>query len=185
VLTPPGAGQTTWTKTILYAFSGGSDGGAPRGQLLRDFSGTLFGTTYQGGSGPCTDGWSVIGCGTVFMLTPPASGQTDWTETVIHSFEGSDGAFPQGGVIMSGGALYGMASGGGQGGTGNDGVVFRLTPPASAQTSWTETVLHNFAISTSGQTPVGELAVDSTGRLFGVAYGGGASSGGTIFAITP
>jgi uncharacterized repeat protein (TIGR03803 family) len=184
VLTPPGTGETSWTKTTLYAFSGGSDGGAPRGQLLRDLSGTLVGTTYQGGTGACTDGWNVIGCGTVYVLRPPASGQADWTETVIHSFDGSDGAFPQGGVIMSGGALYGMASGGGQGGTGNDGVAFRLTPPGPAQTSWTETVLHNFDISTSGQTPAGELAVDSTGQLFGVAYGGGAGSGGTIFAIT-
>jgi hypothetical protein len=78
-----------------------------------------------------------------------------------------------------------MASGGGQGGTGNDGVVFRLTPPGPAQSSWTETVLRNFDISTSGQTPVGELAVGSTGQLFGVSYEGGAGSGGTIFVITP
>jgi uncharacterized repeat protein (TIGR03803 family) len=184
-LIPPAAGQTTWTKTTLYAFSGGGDGGLPRGSLLRDSAGTLIGTTYQGGMGGCTDGWTVIGCGTVFMLTPPAAGQTDWTETVVHSFNGSDGAFPQGGVIMSGGALYGMASGGGQGGTGNDGVVFRLTPPAPGQTSWTETVLHNFDITTSGQTPVGELVADPTGGLFGVAYGGGQGSGGTIFEITP
>lgn len=183
-LTPPSPARTSWTKTTLHVFTGGSDGGLPRGALLQTSTGALFGTTYQGGAGGCTDGWTAIGCGTVYVLVPPDSGQTDWTETVLYSFNGSDGAFPQGGLIIVAGSLYGMTSGGGQGGTGNDGVVFKLTPPAPGQTGWTETVLHNFDISTSGQNPVGELTPDLNGNLFGVAFDGGQGLGGTVFEVT-
>jgi uncharacterized repeat protein (TIGR03803 family) len=186
-LTPPSGGRTTWTKRTLYRFTGGSDGGEPHGALLRDASGTLYGTTYRGGRGACTAGWTVIGCGTVFKLTPPAPGQTGWKESVLYSFKGStDGAYPQGGVIADGtGNLYGTASGGGQGVTGGDGVVFKLTPPAPGRTAWTETVLHSFNILTSGQNPVGELVADPAGHLFGVAFDGGKGLVGTVFEVIP
>ncbi len=75
-LTPPAAGQTKWTKEILYRFQGGSDGEAPFAPLVLDSKGALYGTTLAGGVS--------FGLGTVFKLTPPAAGQTQWTEKVLY-----------------------------------------------------------------------------------------------------
>ena len=188
-LTPPGYGQTEWIKTTLYSFSGGADGGAPQGKLLLGGSGAVYGTTYKGGTGDCRDGLGYpIGCGVVFKLTPPAAGQTRWTPSVLRDFSGPDGAFPQGGLISDGtGALVGTASAGGpeRYGAGSFGLVFRLLPPAPGQLDWTETVLHYFDVSTSGNMPIGELIQGPDGRLFGATYYGGVGLGGTIFEITP
>lgn len=77
-----------------------------------------------------------------FQVTP-ASGS--WTETVLYNFQGQtkkDGAGPQATLVFdSAGALYGTTSSGGANG---DGVVFKLTPPASGGTTWIETVLYSF-----------------------------------------
>jgi uncharacterized repeat protein (TIGR03803 family) len=56
-LTPAGV------RTDLYSFSGGADGGRPYGTLLLDSSGTLYGTTVDGG---------ISSAGTVFELSPAA-----------------------------------------------------------------------------------------------------------------
>jgi uncharacterized repeat protein (TIGR03803 family) len=185
-LAPPPPGATAWRKTTLHRFAGGADGGIPQGKLFRDASGALYGATYQGGSGKCAQIvlQTIIGCGTVFKLTPPAAGETGWTYSVLYSFEGlADGAYPQGGVIRAAaGSLYGTASAGGAYGNG---VAFKLSPPVPPRYQWTEMVLYNFNISTSGDTPVGELVGDADGQLFGVAWGGGPSLLGTVFKITP
>jgi uncharacterized repeat protein (TIGR03803 family) len=186
-LTPPRAGQTTWTKRTLYRFIGGSDGGEPQGKLLLDASGALYGTTFQGGRGQCSVDWDGIGCGTVFKLTPPAPGQSAWRKSVLHNFAGPEGAYPQGGVIAdAAGHLYGTASGGGHGvSLSGDGVVFKLRRPAPGQTRWTATALHYFDILTSGRVPIGELVAAPTGQLFGVAFDGGQGLVGTVFQVTP
>jgi uncharacterized repeat protein (TIGR03803 family) len=115
-LTPPAKGQTVWTGTVLYGFKGGSDGTDPYAGLIADKQGALYGTTSLGGSGS----------GTVFKLTPLAKGQTVWTETVLYRFKGnSDGSGPSAGLIADKqGALYSTTGGGG---TGNGGMVFKLT----------------------------------------------------------
>jgi uncharacterized repeat protein (TIGR03803 family) len=59
-LTPPAAGKTTWTETVLYRFTGGDDGAFPyAGLLVRD--GVLYGATAAGGK---------YGHGTVFKIIP-------------------------------------------------------------------------------------------------------------------
>jgi uncharacterized repeat protein (TIGR03803 family) len=133
-LTPPAAGQTAWTLTTLYTFSGGSDGSFPLGGLIADETGALYGTTESGGKieQECFFG----GAGVVFKLTPPAAGQTAWTETVLWTFSGdSDGCAPLSELITDErGALYGTTQFGGAinaptciGGGHGCGVVFRLT----------------------------------------------------------
>jgi uncharacterized repeat protein (TIGR03803 family) len=61
-LTPPAKGQMAWTETVLYSFTGGSDGFYPLAGLIADKEGALYGTTQAGGT---------AGFGTVFKLTPP------------------------------------------------------------------------------------------------------------------
>jgi uncharacterized repeat protein (TIGR03803 family) len=78
-LSPPSAGETKWTETVLYSFRGGSDGAGPTGDLIMDANGVLYGTTTYGGG-------SAAGVGIVFKLSPPATGETQWTETVLYSF---------------------------------------------------------------------------------------------------
>jgi len=53
--------DTKGVETVLYSFTGGSDGANPTTPVLRDAAGNLYGTTYQGGAS---------GFGTVFKLTP-------------------------------------------------------------------------------------------------------------------
>jgi uncharacterized repeat protein (TIGR03803 family) len=104
-LSPPATAGGAWTETVLYAFTGGSDGGQPRAGLIADSNGNLFGTTYAGGAS---------GVGTVFALSPPAIAGGAWTETVLSSFNYGDGAFPFAGLIAdSNGNLYGTTSYGG------------------------------------------------------------------------
>jgi uncharacterized repeat protein (TIGR03803 family) len=107
----------TWTTTTLYTFTGGSDGRYPYDSLIFDGKGNLYGTTYSSGPGD--------GGGVVFKLTPPQKG-ADWTETVLHSFQGgADGASPSGGLLKKSGTFYGTTQ---SGGTANNGTVFSLRP---------------------------------------------------------
>ena len=60
----------------------------------------------------------------MFELTPSAGG--GWTETVLHSFNSTDGAIPVAGLIFHApGKVYGTTT---EGGTYGYGTVFELTP---------------------------------------------------------
>ena len=76
--------------------------------------------------------------GTVFELTPNGDGR--WTESVLHSFNGSDGGYPSGGLTFdAAGNLYGTTAGGGSYGYG---VVFKLRPTPDG--AWRYRVIHQF-----------------------------------------
>jgi len=172
-LTPPAKGKTAWTETVLYNFKGGSDGDGPAASLIADKSGALYGTTTGGTSGN----------GTVFKLTPPAAGKTAWTETVLHRFQNTDGAYPAANLIFDGtGGLYGTASKGGAHGAG---TVFKLTPPAAGKIAWVETILYNFTGSADGDGPTSGLTLDKAGFLYGSTTIGGAHSAGVIYRLKP
>jgi uncharacterized repeat protein (TIGR03803 family) len=112
-------------ETILYSFTGGTDGGAPSAGLIRDAAGNLYGTTFIGGGTGCL---SQLGCGTVFELD--ATGK----ETVLYRFTGgADGENPKAELLRDmAGNLYGTTLRG----AGGDkkvcslgcGVVFKITP---------------------------------------------------------
>jgi uncharacterized repeat protein (TIGR03803 family) len=55
----------TGKLAILHSFTGLSDGAVPEGGLIRDASGNLYGTAYQGGGLGCT-----YGCGVVYKISP-------------------------------------------------------------------------------------------------------------------
>jgi uncharacterized repeat protein (TIGR03803 family) len=103
------------TETVLYAFTGGKDGGYPVTNLVQDKSGNFYGTTEGGG----VNGGGVNGPGVVFKLTK------DGSESALHEFKGgNDGENPEAGLIAGeGNTLYGTARNAGEGGAG---VVFKL-----------------------------------------------------------
>jgi uncharacterized repeat protein (TIGR03803 family) len=110
---------------ILYQFKNAKYGATPTGNLTLDAAGNLYGTTRYGGTHDY---------GTVFRLQPNPGGS--WTQTVLYSFKGADGAHPYdaGLVIDATGNLYGTTLNGGSqscindGGVYGCGVVFQLAP---------------------------------------------------------
>jgi uncharacterized repeat protein (TIGR03803 family) len=109
-----------WRESVLYSFTGPPDGAFPRGGLIADAAGNLYGTTEWGGAG-------AFGYGVVFRLSPTGSGPTGWTETVLYKFDGSrSGDGPLGELVGGpGGHLFGVTW---EGGGGGGGTLFELTP---------------------------------------------------------
>lgn len=154
-------------EKVIYAFTGGSDGGSPMAGLT-NVNGTLYGTTAGGGS--CADPGGH--CGTVFSISPSG------TETVRYSFAGGvskDGAAPQADLIQVREKLYGTTYGGGE---WQQGTVFSITPGGA------ETVLYAFGSwALDGSSPMAGL-VDVNGTLYGtVTYGAGGD--GSVFSVSP
>ena len=177
-MTFPGGAVTT-----LYNFcaqANCTDGAIPWGGLVQATDGNFYGTTAAGGTGAC-NGDVGPGCGTVFKITPGG------TLTTLHSFDGTDGAYPYGGLVQAtNGSLYGTTS---EGGAGGYGTIFEVT------LGGTLTALHSFN-STDGAYPFGGLIQAANGNFYGTTaglllIGGGPSckgSGigwGTVFKITP
>ena len=161
------------TFTSLFSFDG-TDGEAPRAALVRATDGNFYGTTVEGGtSGNCADG-----CGTVFKIAPSG------TQTVLHSFDGTDGTEPNGLIQATNGNFYGTTAFGGANGKG---TVFEVTP------SGTLTTLASFN-GTDGQSPEAALIQATDGNFYGTTSRGGANklcpprrtvTCGTVFKITP
>jgi uncharacterized repeat protein (TIGR03803 family) len=155
-------------ESVIYSFTGGSDGSAPAGTLL-NIGGTLYGTaTGAGETG-----------GSVFAITP------NGTETTLATFAGGvNGDLPDADLINVGNTLYGITQqGGGTGCSGHGcGTVFSVT------TTGSKTTLYSFQGGMDGASPIGGV-IASGGAFYGVtAYGGGNSctnSCGTVFKITP
>ena len=157
-----------WRETILYKFSGGSDGKYPSSGLIRDNAGNFYGTTLEGGSSSC-------GCGVVFEV------DSGGTVTVLYSFTQTDGENPSGGLIFdSRGDLFGTTQNGGAYGNG---VVFELIP--SSDGSWTEKVLYSFTDNSGdGANPETGVVMDNAGNLYGTTESGGNSPyNGTVFEL--
>jgi uncharacterized repeat protein (TIGR03803 family) len=111
VFEPSQAGK----ESILYSFKGGTDGVQPEAGLIA-VNGTLYGTTYFGGTNGCNGGF---GCGTIYSIG------TSGEERVLYQFKGgADGAYPVGDLLNIKGRLYGTTSSGGAYGNG---TVFALT----------------------------------------------------------
>ena len=118
------SGASAQTLNTLVTF-GGSNGAIPedRGRLIADAHGNLFGTTgFGGASSACTGG-----CGTVFEIKVDSTTATGYasTPTTLVSFNGTDGSFPDAGLIAdANGNLFGTTEGGGANGQG---TVFEIT----------------------------------------------------------
>jgi uncharacterized repeat protein (TIGR03803 family) len=154
-----------WTQTTINTFNS-SNGANPYGGFTIDAAGNLYGTTKLGGQ--YMDG------GTVFELSNTPSG---WSETILHSFNGTEGFKPVGSVVRdTAGNVYGTTAHGGQG-AGGGGQVFQLTPSGG---SWMINLLFGFH-GLSG--PWSDLAMDRSGNLYGTSLQDG-NGFGNIFRLT-
>jgi uncharacterized repeat protein (TIGR03803 family) len=164
-LTPNGNG--TWTGAAIHAFDG-TDGSGPFSNVIFDSAGNLYGTTT---------GLLSNYLGTAFELTPGANGE--WTETVLHSFNGRGGAQIYSGLTFDkAGNLYGSMWTGGAYAAGG---VFKLTPGQNG--AWTETTLHSFN-GKDGSFVYAGVVFDSAGNLWGTTAGYG-SDLGSVYELIP
>jgi uncharacterized repeat protein (TIGR03803 family) len=204
--------DTTGAETVLYRFTGGTDGSNPRGGLVLDAAGNLYGTT---------SGAATLKPGTIFKLDTAGTltvlhslgsnaglvmdtagnlyGSTtegifkldpSGTFTVLDSTAGSEATL----TLDAAGNLYGTTEFGGIAGeacgNGGCGSVFKL------DTTGSYTVLYSFTgDGNDGFNPVGGVVLDGAGNLWGTTSGGGApncGSGGkppvgcgTVFKVSP
>jgi uncharacterized repeat protein (TIGR03803 family) len=165
--------NNTWTESVLYTFTGYSDGVNPESALAMDSSGNLFGTTVYGGDTSCGGGF---GCGEVFELTNTGG---VWTKTTIHAFTDTpDGHAPLAGVTFdAAGNMFGTTSNGGNSGAG---VLYEISPSSGG---WTESVVYSFSNGADGGFPSTPVTFDSKGNLFGTAEFGGTAGDGVAFAF--
>ena len=129
---PCAAGPLT---TIFNLDSPNKIGDLPSGPLIADSSGALYGTTVGRGTNLGKDR------GTAFKISPPPAGQRLWTGTLLHLFNGgSDSMSPNGGLAIDPqGAVYGTTPV--ESADIDSSTIFKISPPAAGQTSWTETII--------------------------------------------
>src|SRR5208283_4281897 len=151
------------TETVLYSFCSlpnCPDGDQPYASLIRDADGSLYGTTYFGGSTECSGG-----CGVVFKLDKSGN------ETVLHAFTGTggDGSNPYDGLVQDPkGNFYGTTEygGGASACSGGCGTVFEVDAAGK------ERVLYSFSAGTDGVGPLAGLVRDDEGNLYGTTQYG-------------
>jgi len=159
------------TYTKLMSFNGNTAAG-PMTPLTQGIDGALYGTTYYGGTGKCSDGQG-IGCGIVFRLT--RNGQFQ----VLYNFLESGSSYPANSLVLGGdGNLYGTAIAG-------NGTIFEITAAGKF------TTIYQFTGGPGGSQLSGGLTLGIDGNFYGTTYDGGTPSNscpggcGTIYKMTP
>lgn len=167
-----------WKESVVWQFcsqANCADGSEPHNGLVMDASGNLYGVTFGGGN--------ANNDGVVFELSPAGRG---WNETVLYDFCSgagcADGTNPQSPLLPTATGFVGSASGGGKAGAG---TLFSLVPNG---VNSKYSVLYTFcpqAGCADGNGPMGRLAEDASGNLFGTTIAGGDpnSSRGVIFEL--
>jgi uncharacterized repeat protein (TIGR03803 family) len=153
------------TYTVLYTFTGASDGGNP-GSIIADQSGRLYGGTWFDGA---------FDWGALFRLDP------DGRFTVVHNFTGGDGLYANSQLTLHGGAIYGTTYEGGtpEGATSGrygNGAIFKL------ESTGKQTELYGFNGGPNSGGPAGPVTVDDQGNVYGNA-GGGTQNAGIVFKL--
>jgi uncharacterized repeat protein (TIGR03803 family) len=164
-ITPGGA------LTSLYGFcsqSGCPDGENPMSGLVQAADGSLYGTTVKGGANDQ---------GTIFKIT------TDGTFTTVYSFCAqslcADGGLPHAALIQAtDGNLYGTTT---EGGAGNLGTIFTLTPAGALTTLYNFCALDNCR---DGDLSYAALIQDTDGKFYGTTTSGGGANFGTVFSLS-
>jgi uncharacterized repeat protein (TIGR03803 family) len=190
---------STGKFTTVYSFKGSvaGDGAIPYDGVVADPNGNLYGTTYAGGAGTTCANATVVGCGTVYQLTPTNHG-AHYQETVLYAFKGApDGAYPGGRLILypnapglnGATAIIGNTGSGGSSPIPSDfgfGATFEIYPSNSG---WGEKILVNWGLGclnstdpgcaidqstvVDGSYPNPNIALAVDGTLWLSTYGGG------------
>jgi uncharacterized repeat protein (TIGR03803 family) len=162
--------DTAGNMSVLYTFTGGTDGYTPQGPLAWGPDGDLYGVTQSGGAN---------GVGTVFKM------DTSGNLTTLYSFVygGTDGYYPNPGSLAfdAEGNIYGTTLYGGSGTacSRHCGTVFEVTPTGS------ESILYSFQGGTGGGYPQTGVVLDSAGTIYGTTtnYGDQTCSCGVLFSL--
>ena len=163
------------TESVLYSFTGGTDGADPMAAPVLDPTGNLYGGTTFAGDPNCS-------CGTIYKVDPTG------VETVLHTFTGypNDGASPHAPLLRdNSGNLYGTTYYGGNSKsadcTDNNqpigcGTVFQMAP------SGKERILNLNYQTEGGQVYAGVAFY--AGALYGATSSGGSRGDGVVFKIS-
>jgi uncharacterized repeat protein (TIGR03803 family) len=160
------------TLTTLHMFNG-ADGFNPYDSLVQASNGHFYGTTFGGGTGTNC----IIGCGTVFEITPSGALST------LHNFNGTDGGNSFASLIQAtDGNLYGTTNGNSVNTGAVVGTIFKMTLGGTLST------LYDFR-NGGGEYPEGALVQGTDGNLYGTTTTGGSNfcgaiGCGTVFKIT-
>jgi len=159
--------------TVLYNFTGATDGGEPYKGVTLDAQGNLYGTAVTGGAGSCEGG-----CGVIFELLNSGGA---WTFHVIHTFSGGfDGSGPGSPITVDRfGNLYGTTPTAGANGMG---TIYRMNRESSG--AWKFRVIHTFTGGPDGGGgSAGRVLFDNAGNLYGVCTVGGKNGLGTVYRM--
>ena len=176
----------TWKYHELHDLAscyGGPSSCLFEGPIVVDSNRNIFIAAGYGGS---------TGDGGIVEISPPAPGQTAWTETTIYDgFDRSTGGpvGPASGLTpdkrtgsLFGTLLYGGTGPAADGSLGLGGATYRLDPPATGSGQWTLTVLHDF----KNGDPYSALVYGRSGLLYGTSsHQGGKGGRGFIYRQTP
>jgi uncharacterized repeat protein (TIGR03803 family) len=158
----PAGGDLALLKTFA---SIGTGLRTPKGSLIQDTNGVLYGTASLGGA----DGF-----GGLFKILTNGAGFT-----VMHEFTatGGDGRQPEAGLAFGGdGYLYGVTR---YGGGAVNGSIFRIKSDLTGY----EKLRAFTGTGTDGGNPVASLVRGSDGTLYGTTSAGGGRNQGTAFRI--
>lgn len=161
----------SWVETVIHNFTAGSDGSGPGAGLTIDRQGNVYGMTPTGGAS---------GFGVIYRIAPGPLGT--WTETILHTFSGGlDGGGGSAGRLLldSAGNLWGVATVGGQNGSG---TAFELSRAAGGQ--WHFKTLYAFGGEPGAGFPYGALVADAGGNLYGTTYYDGANDLGSVYRLS-
>jgi uncharacterized repeat protein (TIGR03803 family) len=151
------------TETVLYSFDGGGDGKDPN--ILSAYKKGVYGTNSEGGG--------ANDAGTIYYLVP----NTGRERTVYRFTGGNDGSLPNGSLLLDpSGVFYGTTL---RGGAGDAGTIFKFDPKTSQLTT-----VYAFTGGADGSHPLGGLAEDAAGNLYGTTKNGqGQTNTGSLFSF--
>jgi uncharacterized repeat protein (TIGR03803 family) len=163
-----------WSESVLANFGDATSNVGPIGPMAIDSAGNLYGTGVYG--------YEYNGQGYSGQLFQLLDNEGSYTESILHLFAGgsSDGAFVNPGLVHdSAGNLYGSAGSGGA--LNNNGVVFEFSPNGDG--TWTESLPYTFGAGKC-YGPVGMMAIDPEGNLYGTTAGGGVYGYGSVYKLS-
>lgn len=189
--------------TVMYSFTGGTDGAYPYGTPILGNDGNFYGLTQYATAYKITPSgvFTLLGSipdrsfsplflgadGNFYGTTQHGGSLNQGTVfrmspagvvTVIYNFDGTNGGVPWAGVVQAtDGNFYGTTTGGGSGGGG---VVFRVTPSGNYK------VLHSFPAGSQndGYDPIAGLVFATDGTFYGATFAGGSNGYGVVFQLT-